>query len=146
MGISDEMREWADDAYIRRKIRSTKAKDIYSIADRIDAEMIELPKDRDGKPIHAGSKLFEPDGTRWEVLRIEYCDDGVDIVACSGRAQLVLEPQDYRTMAHERPDSWERIADELEKWCDSADVDGDACGEPRELADRIRRLAKEDHE
>lgn len=38
----------------------------------------------------------------------------------------------------------ERIADELEAWCDRVDVDGDACDVPRDLAKRIRRLAAKD--
>ena len=45
-------------------------------------------------------------------------------------------------LTHERPDSWERIADDLDAWCDRTDVDGNACGEPRELSERIRRLAE----
>lgn len=30
-----------------------------------------------------------------------------------------------------------KLSDEIREWCDSADVDGDACGELRDLADRI---------
>lgn len=46
------------------------------------------------------------------------------------------------SLTHANPDSWEQIADELEAWCDHADVDGDACDVPRELAVRIRKLAE----
>ena len=35
------------------------------------------------------------------------------------------------------------IGDVME-WCDSVDVDGDACDVPRDLAKRIRRLAKKE--
>ncbi len=38
------------------------------------------------------------------------------------------------------------ISDELLTWCDYADVDGNACDKPRELADRIRKLAKREGE
>lgn len=54
-------------------------------------------------------------------------------------ASRIVRPD---VLTHERPDSWERIADELDAWCDRVDVDRDACGEPRELARRIRRLAE----
>lgn len=48
-------------------------------------------------------------------------------------------------VTHKSPDSFGCIADELEEWCDSADVDWDACDVPRDLVERIRRLAaKED--
>lgn len=36
-----------------------------------------------------------------------------------------------------------KISEELVEWCNSVDVDGDACDTPRVLADRIRKLAKE---
>lgn len=32
-----------------------------------------------------------------------------------------------------------KIGDELRKWCDGADVDGNACDELRAIADRIYR-------
>ena len=37
-----------------------------------------------------------------------------------------------------------KISEELVEWCDRVDVDGDACGKPRNLVERIRKLAKED--
>ena len=43
-----------------------------------------------------------------------------------------------------RVENEERIADELEAWCDRVDVDGDACEKPRDLAKRIRKLAAKD--
>lgn len=139
MKISDELREFV----MSEDLGAYHIAELRRIADRIDAETVELPKDANGEPIHAGSELFEPDGTRWEVLRIEYCSDGVDIVPTTGRAQLVLEPQDYRTMAHERQDSWERIADELDEMADAARSADDGCERLAGLAERIRRLANE---
>ena len=53
---------------------------------------------------------------------------------------------DERGVKYERPDGLERIADELEAWCDRVDVDGDACDVPRDLAKRIRRLAEKEDE
>ena len=50
------------------------------------------------------------------------------------------------SLSHTRPDGLERIADELEAWCDRVDVDGAAAGKPRDLAERIRKLAKKEAE
>lgn len=38
------------------------------------------------------------------------------------------------------------ITDELEAWCDGVDVDGDACEKPRDIVERIRKLAKKEDE
>ena len=43
-----------------------------------------------------------------------------------------------------RVENEERIADELEAWCDAVDVDGDACDVPRDIVERIRRLAEKE--
>lgn len=32
--------------------------ELLALADRIDAEMVELPKDRDGAPIHVGDTVY----------------------------------------------------------------------------------------
>ena len=109
-------------------------------------DYIALPVDADGVPIHIGDVMewcdsgetLTVDGIGRDVL---FYIDGVNaewIPADSIRHRH--EP----TVEKERPDSLDRIADELEKWCDRVDVDGDACGKPRDLAKRIRRLAKKD--
>lgn len=56
MKLSDDIREWCNDAYSGREIRTTK--DLYAIADLIDREMVELPKDADGVPIHVGDTVW----------------------------------------------------------------------------------------
>ena len=52
MSISDEIREWCNlpQAY------GIPCDELRGLADRIDREMIESPKDRDGMPIHEGDK------------------------------------------------------------------------------------------
>ena len=45
-----------------------------------------------------------------------------------------------------RPDSWERIADELDEMVDAADSADDRCEKLADLADRIRKLAKREDE
>ena len=138
--ISDELREFIDEG----DLYPSYIAELRRIADRIDAEMVELPKDKDGVPIHAGDVVYGDDGKAWRVHEIvllavtesvrkfsvkAVCDDG---------AKRGLRPE---WLSHERPDSFELIADELEKWCDAVDVDRNACDVPRDLAKRIRRLA-----
>lgn len=139
--LRDLARRWSENKSIKPGVYNC----LMTIADRIDAEMAELPKDRDGVPIRIGEVLYEADGTESKVMHIDFHspDDPPDVKVKCKRCDVWLAPTKYRTMTHERPDSWERIAQELEAWCDRVDVDRDACGEPRELARRIRRLAKE---
>ena len=100
--------------------------------DRIDAEMAELPRSADGKSWTGREVCFWTGAEREEyhsfhdlVLRPEgwYVED-----SCGNG--YVAE-----SVWYERPDSLERIADEIE----DADVDGCI-----DWADRIRRLAKEE--
>lgn len=128
--ISDELRKMAHEA-----ADGWDAMTLSILADRIDAEMAELPRGKDGRPIHVEDTLYDSDGTQWTVTHIYYYspDDGPDVVAQHGNAEINFEPPDYHGMTHERPDSWERIANEIEE----SDVDG--C---TDWADRIRRLAE----
>jgi hypothetical protein len=131
--ISDELRK-----YVREN--TTGSAFLKCLADRMDSEMVEIPRDRDGVPIHVGDTVYMDDGRKGKVTRIvlKMGEDSVHtIVYCDN----FLRTPGYLT--HIRPDSWERIADELESWCDGADVDGDACEKPHDLAERIRKLAKE---
>lgn len=170
--ISDELRRFSDsiDGYAKAKVDRfdddlgcisylnsggiTKGafttKWFRNIADRIDAEMVELPKDRDGAPIHLGDTVYLEDGREAKVYSIELTN-GKDAIRESitvniqglMHCTLVNIPS---SLTHTNPDSWERIADELEAWCDDSDVDGDACDVPRAIAGRIRTLAKREGE
>lgn len=128
MKISDELRRVADEWDVTP---------LYALADRIDAEMVELPRDRDGVPIRVEDTVYGDE------------EDGPEVVTCVGivstcHGWMVWAPvaRCPDELTHIRPDSFKRIADELEEWCDDVDVDEDACGKPRDLADRIRKLAK----
>ena len=57
MSITDELREWINGNTI---IHVTE---LRAIADRIDAEMVELPKDADGAPIRVGDVLTDGEYT-----------------------------------------------------------------------------------
>lgn len=134
--IGDELRKVADEWDVTP---------LYALADRTDAEMAELPRGKDGRPIRVGETVYGEDGRAWHVRGVTIGEKSIAhpehvIRATSDAEQLrYLKPE---WLTHERPDSWERIAQELEAWCDRVDVDRDACGEPRELARRIRRLAE----
>lgn len=144
--ISDELRDYGRRLVSNASPFNCTFGDIRAyqdeLADRIDAEMVELPRDRDGVPIHVGDTVYGEDGMAYEVVSISFgrWPGGVTVHAVDGFSKWRdLIPG---KMAHISQDSWERIADELEAWCDGADVDGDACDKPRELADRIRKLAE----
>ena len=53
---------------------------------------------------------------------------------CNLRAELIT---------HKRPDSLERIADEMDEMVDAAQSADDGCEKLADLAERIRRLSKE---
>jgi hypothetical protein len=136
MKISDEIRKWCDLA----EADSFPCDELRDLADRIDRETVELPVDADGVPIKPGdtvsSKILR--GER-KVRRIESVGNCWTVSlsdATFGHVSVFASE-----VTHERPDSLERIAAELEAWCDDVDVDGDACGKPHDLARRIRRLA-----
>lgn len=130
---SDELREYCKGLYKGAPNYMT----LMAIADRIDAEMVELPKDADGVPIRVGDTVYGEDGRAWHVEGISLgrwakWAEGHVVHAMGDSGQWRdLMPE---WLTHERPDSLERIAEEIEK----ADVDG--C---TDWAGRIRKLAKE---
>ena len=130
--ISDELRKVADEWDVTP---------LYALANRVDNEMVKLPKDADGVPIHVGDPVF--------VFR---SGDALFVSGILMKAGCVCvrvnhagKADDWYTtpgaITIKRPDSLERIADELVAWCDRVDVDGDACDVPRDIAERIRKLA-----
>lgn len=132
--ISDELRAAAN---LTLKYGSDDYNRIHNLADRIDAEMVELPRGKDGRPIHLGETVYGEGGMAWHVEGVvigrwtEYADSPVVYATDDSGQWRNLLPW---LLTHERPDSLERIADEIEK----ADVDGCI-----DWADRIRKLAKE---
>lgn len=139
-GIGDEIREFVRRSY---KDEHMDPRELLAIADRVDRETVELPKSTDGKPIYVGETVYALDdpSLEYEVSDINYGINGVAVGMYAAGIQTYRKPS---CVSHTRPDSWARIADELEVWCEDADVDGDACWKPRNLADRIRKLAKVD--
>ena len=132
--IGDDLREFAD----AEALNPIQISILKHMAKRIDNEMVELPWSADGQ-IWTGREVCFWEGTEFRYHRL------YEFVRKDGR-WYVEDTSGFKYAAesvwYEYPDNLERIANELEKWCDSVDVDGDACGKPRYLAKRIRRLAE----
>lgn len=105
---------------------SSIVKFMRTIADRIDREMMERPLAADGKLLVDGETVYDSNGNKYHVNEVyPLVNVSTSTYSCS------MFPDRF---THERPDSLERIAEEIEK----ADVDG--C---TDWAGRIRKLAKE---
>ena len=150
MKISDEIREWCN----LPQAFSIPCDELHELADRIDREMVELPRSVDGEVIHTGDTVYTEDGRKAIVTKICYLRDEVE-VDCDWLLDITSNRgfiNDTSIVSHEPPDSFERIADDIElaeKWCDqngSYSTGISSVGEStlREWADRIRKLAKED--
>lgn len=129
-------------AVVRRSMgRFIPSELLESVASRIEDEYVELPVDKDGVPIKVGDTVYLGYGdVKYLVTGLSY-----DITSVSVHVERGLEIGWYspENVSHEqRPDSLERIAGELDAMGD----DPKKCGEDalRDLAERIRKLAKED--
>lgn len=137
--ISDEVRKVADEYDVFP---------LYTLADRIDRELVELPRDRDGKPIHIGDTVYAhgfPDGNggaTCEVCSIELNEGRESRIELDAGGVVT-----YRTpssLTHELPDSFERIAEELDNFADENYASGLLKQGIKDFADRIRKLAKKE--
>lgn len=119
---------------------------IKHVADRIDAEMAELPCDADGKPIHLGDTVYPCDDVAlgYEVSRIEYGGSGVTVCMEATGVHTYRRPS---VLTHKRPDSLGCIADDMGAEIQSLEVsrhDGDALDALRDYRDRIKALAEKE--
>lgn len=147
--MDDRSEQTAPSAALRGWVRRARAdchmslRELEAIADHIDAEMVELPKDRDGVPIHVGDVVYLDDGRKAEVTHIDLMW-GTSCIACfaSGKDHDCFPSG----ISHTRPDSWERIANELDEQAGSLTKDGYTWQEDaiHDFADRIRNLAKKE--
>lgn len=141
--ISRELRKVADECLIG--VANTRVSDL---ADRIDAEMVELPRGNDGKPIKPGQTVYKAingDLSEYVVHSLRYSVPGwvVLIKRADKDASCIVRPD---VLTNECPDSWERIADELDNLRLTAATYRhlEACDEDaiHDLAKRIRKMAK----
>lgn len=137
MSISDEIREWCDTSK-DSIIDFDEGNKLLDLADRIDNEMIELPKSADGKIwtgrevcfwTRAGYHNFGCVALRDDKWYVE------DVYGMNYNAESVW---------YERPDSLECIADDLDEMVDAEDSADDVYEKLADLADRIRKLAKKE--
>ena len=135
-----------------RRVRDAHEREVDGGVDSMTEEnmaeggWVRGPLDADGKMWRSG----DMSDSNWGVIEGIAYEDGRWLVSGHDTSAPWIPADSIRhhhepTVEEERPDSLDRIADELEKWCDRVDVDGDACDVPRALVERIRRLAaKED--
>lgn len=151
MKISDEIRQWCDiccDEYIN----ADDCDELRELASRIDRELVELPKDCDGVPISVGDTVYSPDGEECCVEEITILTQGV-YVKCKA-PNVTISTFFSHDLTHERPDSFERIADDIEVaegWCDREGGYGTGITSVkkstlREWAERIRKLAEKEED
>ena len=132
--IGNELREWA---YAHAS--DVGKRKLGRIADRIDSEMVELPVGADGRPIRPEEVTYLKDGSEFLVAVLKLTDCG----------WMAYRPGDHVSRSpgdlyHGRPDSWERIADELEAKTNGCGRQGFVVvsrDEIDEMAARIRALA-----
>lgn len=142
MKISDEIRELSGEA----GIYSRACGKLRELADRIDNETVELPRDRDGVPIRVGDTVYLLDGKAYHVKELSIL---------SQTAYPTCEATDGKTygflpggLSHERPDSLGRIAEDLKDWGETEQIAG--CPDVHDViayfANRIRKLAEREGE
>ena len=141
--ISDELRRWCDKIDHKRE----GFWNLRELADRIDAETVELPRDRDGVPIHVGDTVYLEDGQKAEVISIVLAECA-SVINCwtYGKSLAYMSSG----ISHKPADSWERIADELKHYandsCSEDEIDGMTASTLVDFADRIRKLAEKEGE
>lgn len=123
-----QMRRYIEGCWVPAGVREK----LEAIADRIEAEYIMLPAGKDGVNVRMGDAIYSADYGERRVC-------GFDFTIENGWRLWLEGDYDYayarlEDVSHERPDSLERIAAEIEE----SDVEGGAG-----WAARIRKLAKE---
>lgn len=142
--ISGELRKFTNTYHLN----SLQVYELNHIADRIDAEMVELPRGKDGKPIRVGETVYGEDGKAWCVRGVvigqwtEHTKSPVVYaMGDSGKWRNLLP----WLLTHERPDSCESIAQELEDMSEHfRATDKESFSALLDFADRIRKLAKKE--
>ena len=139
MKLSDEIRKWCDDAYSGRKIRTTK--DLYAIADLIDREMVELPLSADGYVWTGREECF------WTNAEQEGYHSFGCVALRNGKWHVEdIDGMDYEAESvwYERPDSLERIVDDIETFGNEADINDTTVEFLCKIQERIYMLAKKE--
>ena len=142
--ISDDLREFAD----AEVLNAIQISDLKHMAKRIDAEMVELPKDADGRAVPLDTReLYDANGKKVNITSFVFKCNVYGFWSCwkalspdaRGEDGMLYVDGLYLTP----PDSLERIADELEELSESNRINGsgEVFYRAGDLAARIRRLA-----
>lgn len=118
--ISDELRLSADDMERNQGVcQQFSPNFLRELADRIDDAMVEWPLGADKKPVKPSQTVYDEYGRAWHVRGVTigespivWDDHNVHVTSDAGEWHC-FKPE---WLTHERPDSWERIADELDEW------------------------------
>ena len=137
MSISDEIREWCDTSK-DSIIDFDDGNKLFDLADRMDDEMVELPRSADGRIWTGREVCFWTRAGYHNFGCVSLRDDKwyvEDVYGMNYNAESVW---------YERPDSLECIAAELDELVDASRPADDVCEKLADLADRIRRLAEKE--
>lgn len=147
--IVDMLRSSADDMERNPCVAQRfSPKFLRRLACRIDNTMVEWPLGADKKPVKPGQHVYKAingDLSEYVVHSLRYSVPGwvVLIKRADKDASCIVRPD---VLTHERPDSWERIAQELDNLRLTAATYRhlEACDEDaiHDLAKRIRKMAK----
>lgn len=130
--ISDELRD-ACDISVHDELRV--------LADRIDSEMVELPKSADGK-IWTGREVCF-----WTSAEKEGYHSFGCVALRNGKWHVEdIDGMDYEagSVWYERPDSLKRIADDIETFGNEADINDATVEFLCKIQERIYMLAKKE--
>lgn len=141
--ISDMLRDSADDMERNPGVDQHLGPEfLRGLACRIDKTMVEWPLGADKKRIKPGQTVYlSPLGNTGDgfVRGISFDTDGPTVCVEREGALMAMMPE---WLTHERPDSWSRIAQELEDMSENFRMtDKESFSALLDFADRIRRLA-----
>lgn len=116
---------------------------LQDIADRIDRELVELPNDADGVPIHVGDAVFVKSGNGEEetVSSITLTGGTAAVTTACRGIKAGFRPAE---LTHERPDSLNRIIDDIETFGNEADINDATVEFLCKIQERIYMLAKKE--
>lgn len=131
-----------------------KAQAFDRLADLIDRETVELPRDADGVPIRIGDVLYSS-GNECRVVSITvkadkacvgvHTDEGVFLPSVNPK---YLSRNNTEPLESEPADIWERIASDMEDFAVDNEIHGDheVFDRAMDFADRIRKQADKEGE
>lgn len=105
--ISLSIREWCG-IHSNGIVDKDDCDELRVIADRIDHEMVELPKDAEGEPIHIDDVVYSKLGAAWTVIGLPIFKTGWRVEVDNNLFYCVPE-----NLTHKKPepaDSWEKLA------------------------------------